>query len=59
MEFIDYNSGDLKYEPLSDENAYKYVSDKAENWYKSDFTDKITAAIDAYNQVEITVSKAE
>lgn len=61
IEFIDSNGGDLTYEPLSDENAYKYVSDKAENWYKTDSTDKITAAVDpnTYNQVEITFSKAE
>lgn len=44
---------------ICDENAEEFVSDASENWYKTDSTDKITAAIDAYNQVEITVSKAE
>lgn len=59
IEFIDYNDDTAKNVSLSDSNAYKLVSDSPENWYKADSTDKITAAIDAYNQVEITVSKAE
>lgn len=50
--------------PLVVSKDYVYVKfagndSSTENWYKTDSTDKITAAIDAYNQVEITVSKAE
>lgn len=59
IEFIDYNADTAKNVSLSDSNAYKLVSDSPENWYKVDSADKITAAIDDYNQVEITVSKAE
>lgn len=43
---------------LNDETAYKFVSDKPENWYEAKSTDKISAAVDAYNQVEIIVKKS-
>lgn len=59
IEFIDYNDDTAKNVSLSDSNAYKLVSDSPENWYEVGSTDKITAAIDNYNQVEITFSKAE
>lgn len=59
IEFIDYNDDTAKNVSLSDSNAYKLVSDSPGNWYEVGSTDKITAAIDDYNQVEITISKAE
>lgn len=36
-----------------------YKTQNKGNWYKADTAPKITAAIDDYNQVEITISKAE
>ena len=41
------------------ENVYAYISYSSDNWYEVDSIGEITAAIDAYNQVEIAVSKAD
>lgn len=45
-------------ESLDDETAYKFVSDNPKNWYKTESTNKISAAFNAYNQMEITIEKA-
>lgn len=50
--------------PLVVSKDYVYVKfagndSSTENWYTADSIDKITAAIDDYNQVEITFSKAK
>lgn len=55
IEFIDYDSAVAK---LSVTNAHKLASNASENWHKTGSTDKISAAIDAYNQVEITFNKS-
>lgn len=54
IEFVN----EYPFENLNDETAYKFVSDKSENWYEAKSTDKISAAVDAYSQVEITIEKA-
>lgn len=43
---------------LNDETAYNFVSDKSENWYEVDSIGEISAAVDAYNQVEIIIEKS-
>lgn len=59
LEFLDFYPDDITGgDGIWDENAYKFVSDDSENWYKSDPIDKITAAIDECKQVEIIVEKA-
>lgn len=54
IEFVD----ESPFENLNDETAYKFVSDKSENWYEVDSIGEISAAVDAYNQVEIIIEKS-
>ena len=43
---------------ISAENAYEFVSDSSDDWYEVDSIGEITAAVDAYNQVEIIIEKS-
>lgn len=52
IEFL-YSGFDTVY----DDNAYEFASNNPENWYEVDSIGEISAAVDTYNQVEITVSK--
>lgn len=51
----------IEFSPLSsstiNDNAYEFSSDTPENWYEVESAGEISAAVDGYNQIEITVSK--
>lgn len=55
--FNDFKSDSSPVEIANSDNVYKFVSDSPENWYAVDSAGEISAAVDAYSQIEITVSK--
>lgn len=57
IEFFDSNKPNFNNEFVGSDNVYKFVSDNPENWYEVESAGEISAAVDGYNQVEITVSK--
>lgn len=52
IEFLDSGTS-----TVYDHDAYEFASNNPENWYEVESAGEISAAVDAYNQVEITVSK--
>lgn len=59
IEFATENIFKPPYKNITGETAYEFVSDSSENWYEVDSIGEITAAVDAYNQVEIIIDKVE
>ena len=43
---------------ISAENAYEFASDSSENWCEVNSIGEISAAVDAYNQIEIIIEKS-